>query len=198
MKAKARLVRQGLRAAGALLLAVAGNAWCCGLEDPASVASQRGMMNLAFPQSAYVRTAIWQAQLAGELPPSDALQRDGLTPQARGALQRMRANVLLQRLAARLSALPEAADAPSLAIVLMGPMLWSRLEAFDGKVQAQVHVAGPEPGDLVLVTDTPGLEAIAVGGMDFARAAELGVLRLYGPAAQLDLLQLRLTSGIAK
>ena len=80
----------------------------------------------------------------------------------------------------------------------MGPMLWSRLEAFDGKVQAQIHVAGPEPGDLVLVTDTPGLEAIAVGGMDFARAAELGVLRLYGPAAQLDLLQLRLTRASVK
>jgi len=136
--------------------------------------------------------------LAGELPRDDALRRDALTPQARGALQRMRANVLLQRLAARLSAPPEAANAPSLAIVLMGPMLWSRFEALDGEVQVQVHVAGPEPGDLVLVTDTPGLEAIAAGGMDFARAAELGVLRLYGPAAQLDLLQLRLTPGIPK
>jgi glutathione S-transferase len=194
----ARPVRQGQSAAGALLLAAAGSAWCCGLEDPASVAAQRGMMNLAFPQSAHVRTAIWQAQLAGELPRDDALRRDALTPQARGALQRMRANVLLQRLAARLSAPPEAANAPSLAIVLMGPMLWSRFEALDGEVQVQVHVAGPEPGDLVLVTDTPGLEAIAAGGMDFARAAELGVLRLYGPAAQLDLLQLRLTPGIPK
>jgi hypothetical protein len=194
----ARPVRQGQRAAGALLLAVAGSAWCCGLEDPASVAAQRGMMNLAFPHSAHVRTAIWQAQLAGELPPGDTPQHDALTPQARGALQRMRADVLLQRLAARLSVLPEVADAPSLAIVLMGPMLWSRLEAHDGRVQAQVHVAGPEPGDLVLVTDTPGLEAIAAGGMDFARAAELGVLRLYGPAAQLDLLQRRLMSGATK
>jgi hypothetical protein len=185
-------------AVGALALAAAGAAWPCGFEDPNSVASQRGMMNLAFPQSAYVRTAIWQAQMAGDLPHDTLAERDELTPQARGALQRMRASVLLQRLASRLTALADAAEAPSLAIVLMGQMLWSRLETHDGKVQAQVHVAGPEPGDLVLVTDTPGLEAIAAGGMDFARAAELGVARLYGPAAQLDLLQLRLTAGVPK
>jgi hypothetical protein len=185
-------------AVGALALAAAGAAWPCGFEDPNSVASQRGMMNLAFPQSAYVRTAIWQAQMAGDLPHDTLAERDELTPQARGALQRMRASVLLQRLASRLTALADAAEAPSLAIVLMGQILWSRLETHDGKVQAQVHVAGPEPGDLVLVTDTPGLEAIAAGGMDFARAAELGVARLYGPAAQLDLLQLRLTAGVPK
>ena len=45
-----------------LALAAAGVAQACGLENPESVAGQRGLMNLAFPNSAWVSTAVWQAQ----------------------------------------------------------------------------------------------------------------------------------------
>ena len=48
----------------------------------------------------------------------------------------------------------------------------------------QIHVGGPETGDVVLVTDTPAIEAIVGAGMRFARAQELGLVRLYGSAAQ--------------
>ena len=61
-------------AVACLALTAAGTAQPCGLEDPSSVAGQRGIMNLAFPKSAWVSTAVWQAQKAGDLPP-DALDR---------------------------------------------------------------------------------------------------------------------------
>ena len=169
----------------ALLLAAAGSAWACGLENPYSVASQRGMMNLAYPQSAWVRTAIWQAQMEGELPRDPAPRSADFTPQGVAALQLMRATGLLQLLARRLGTQPYAAQPPALSVVLMGPMLWTRMEPqAGGGWQARVHVAGPEAGDVVIVTDTPAVEAVAVAGMGFERAIELGLVRLYGPEPQ--------------
>ena len=47
-------------------------------------------------------------------------------------------------------------------------------------MRAQFHVVGPEPGDVVAVTDVAVIEAIAEGTLDVAGAAEQGLLRLYG------------------
>lgn len=172
-------------------LAAAGAVWPCGFEDPSSVAGQRGVMNLAFPNSAWVSTAVWQAQKAGDLPPDALARRDDLTPQARASLQLMRATWLIKSLAKRLDVPPGAADRPAIAVVLMGPMLWSRVEPRDGAIaaRAQIHVSGPERGDVVLVTDTPAIEAIVGAGMRFERAQELGVARLYGSPAQVGAVQ---------
>ena len=67
-----------------LALAAAGAARPCGFEDPSSVAGQRGIMNLAFPKSAWVSTGVWQAQKAGDLPP-DALAQSAMTSRRRRA-----------------------------------------------------------------------------------------------------------------
>ena len=45
------------------------------------------------------------------------------------------------------------------------------------------------PGDVVLVTDTAAVEAIVGAGMRFERAQELGLVRLYGSAAQVSAVQ---------
>jgi hypothetical protein len=98
----------------------------------------------------------------------------------------MRVTALLKSLAKRLDAAPGDTVRPAIAVVLMGPMLWSRVEPRDGAIAArtQIHVDGPEPGDVVLVTDTPAIEAIVGARMRFERAQELGLVRLYGSAAQ--------------
>lgn len=49
-------------------------------------------------------------------------------------------------------------------------------------------------GDVVLVTDTPVIEAIASGSLGFERALEIGVVRLYGPASRVASLQSWLTA----
>ena len=54
----------GRRAIAALALACAATgsaALACGLEDPTSAATQRGVLALAYPQSPQVGTAVWQA-----------------------------------------------------------------------------------------------------------------------------------------
>ena len=180
-------------AACALALAASGAAWSCGFDNPNSAMVQRGMMNLAFPKSAYVRTAIWQAQLAGELPRDALAGRDDLAPQASGTLRLMHATLLIKRLAGQLGAVPDAAGTPSVALVLLGPMLWSRLEPQGGSLQARVHVNGAQPGDVVLVTDTPVVEAIVEGSLRFEQAIERGLVRLYGSQQRID----RLTTWLA-
>jgi len=109
----------------------------------------------------------------------------------------MRATWLLKNLAKRLDVAPGAANRPAIAVVLMGPMLWSRVEPRDGAIaaRAQVHVSGPEPGDVVLVTDTPAIEAIVGAGMRFERAQQLGLVRLYGSVAQVGAAQAWLGSA---
>jgi hypothetical protein len=95
----------------------------------------------------------------------------------------------------RKTLLAAAAEHPAVAVVLMGPMLWSRIEPQNGGTQVRTHVSGPVTGDVVLVTDTPALEALVGAGMGFEQALELGLVRLYGPAAQVAAAQAWLGSA---
>jgi hypothetical protein len=158
-------------------------ATACGLEDPNSIAVLRGSLQLAYPQALHVGTAVWQAQMAGTLPRDAFAQREDLSPEARGRLRLVKANALLGKLAARLDAGTRGPH-PGITVVLVGPVLWSRFEPGDGRVRAQVHVAGPEQGDVVVVTDLAAIEAIAEGQLDVAQAIEMGVMRLYGSPAE--------------
>jgi len=137
---------------------------------------------MAYPESLHVGTAVWQAQLAGRLPRDPLAQRGDLTPEARATLRLIKANASLGQLALRMSGASSVPERPNLAIVLLGPVLWSRFEAGSGSIRPSVHVQGPEGGDVVVVTDVAVVEAIAGGGLGFAEAIDLGVVRLYGPA----------------
>jgi len=167
---------------GAALFAGAAAASGCGFEDPNSLGMRRGALNLAYPESLHVGTAVWQAQLAGRLPRDPLAQRGDLTPEARATLRLIKANASLGQLALRMSQPSTVTARPNLAVVLLGPVLWSRFEAGSESVRPSVHVQGPEGGDVVLVTDIAVVEAIAGGNLGFAEAIDLGVVRLYGPA----------------
>ena len=167
---------------GLALAAVGGAAYACGLEDPSSIATRRGALNIAYPESLHVGTAVWQAQLAGRLARDPLAQRGDLTPEARATLRLIKANASLGQLALRMSGATTVPARPNLAVVLLGPVLWSRFEAGSGSIRPSVHVQGPEGGDVVVVTDIAVVEAIAGGSLGFAEAIDLGVVRLYGPA----------------
>jgi len=177
-----RLSRFVQLAIGFAIAAMVGAAYACGLEDPNSIATRRGALNMAYPESLHVGTAVWQAQLAGRLPRDPLAQRGDLTPQARATLRLIKANASLGQLALRLSGAATVPARPNLAIVLLGPVLWSRFEAGSGSIRPSVHVQGPEGGDVVVVTDIAVVEAMAGGSLGFGEAIELGVVRLYGPA----------------
>jgi hypothetical protein len=143
---------------------------------------RRGALNLAFPESLRVGTAVWQAELDGRLPRDPLAQRGDLAPEVRAAMRQMRTNTVLRRFAAQMAA-PGTAAPPDFAVVLLGPVMWTRFEAGDGKVNPILHVEGPEQGDVVLVTDLAAVDAITRGSLTFAAALDLGVMRLYGSPA---------------
>ncbi len=169
---------------GAALVAVSGAAWPCGLHDASSLAALRGFLNVAYPNSLYVGTAIWQAQLAGALPRDDLAPQDDLTPETRGMMRLVQVNALIRALAVQLGSAGAARARPPVSVVMVGPVLWSRLEPQGETVLAKIHVAGPQQGDVVIVTDTPVLRALVNGEMAFAKALDVGLVRLYGEQAK--------------
>ena len=167
----------------AVAAAVAGSPTvrACGYHDPS--AYNVGMLNWAYPDALHVRTAVWMAQRDGFLAPAESPPAvDAASSQAR--LQQM---MRLREMQARLDALRAALDAaaagrlpPAFAVVLIGPMLWTRFEADDGGVRMASHSQGPAPDDVVVVTDAPVLVALVDGSLTFRSAHARGLAKLYG------------------
>lgn len=145
----------------------------CGYHDPRTIAF--GALNLSFPKALYVRTAVWMAENAGLLPPRD--------PQA--ALNMFgfhSASADLRKLATRMSAGEMEREPVSIAVVLIDSMLWTRFVATAEGYVAEVHVEGPQAGDVVVVTDAKVIRAFVNRSMGAVAAETHGLIRLYGPA----------------
>lgn len=164
---------------GALILAAgfAGGsvtALACGFEDPKSANIARGVLNWAFPNSLYVRSAVWRAQLDGVIP------KDEMTSAAKALLG---FDLAVKKLAALGEGLAKARadqDAPAFSAVLIGPMLWAHFEPTETGFQMTTHATGPNAGDVVIVTDAPALAALMDGQIAARAARDLGLIRLYG------------------
>lgn len=169
-------IRHGLAIVAASL--ASGAALACGFHEGTAVG--QGMLNLAFPNALYVRTAVWQAQQAARLPRTDDAQSAGLAPEARSVLGLLRSSLWLRRLGARLDGAPAGPPRPGIALVLLGPVLWARFEAHDGAVRTTIHADGPAPADAVIVTELAVVQALVDGRLAFEDAVVLGVARLYG------------------
>jgi hypothetical protein len=168
--------------AAALALAVATPAPACGYHDPSSVAL--GMLNLAYPDSLHVRTAVWTAQLEGTLDRAEPTIVGSASPDElfRRTLRLRQTLARLDALRGQIDAALDGAPPPAFSIVLIGPMLWSRFEAQDGALKLSAHSTGPDSGDVVIVTDEPVVAALLEGRISPPEARERGLLRVYGEA----------------
>lgn len=176
--------RSALAVLGAtMVLAVAPAAQARGDHDPSS--TNLGMLHWACPDALHLRTAVWRVQRDGFLAPVESLQAvDPASSQAR--LQQM---MRLRDTQVRLDALRVALDGtaaggtlPPSAVVLIGPMLWARFERADGAFVMASHVAGPAPGDVVIVTDEAVVAALVDGRLTPLAARERGLVKFYGDA----------------
>ena len=166
-----------VRCAALSSLVLTAPALACGFHGDAAV----GALNTAYPDALWVRTAVWQAQLDGVLPRAAAATTDD--PFASRVALARRYRAASDRFAALREDLAEGGAKqrpPSFTVLLMGPMLWSRFEPTGDGYRLQVHAERAAPGDVVLITDEPVLEALADGRMRFSRALDLGLVRLYG------------------
>jgi hypothetical protein len=165
-------------------LAVASTAaMSCGFEDPSSVSSVRGMLNFIYPKSLYVVSAVWRAQA------ENIISRDDRPAAVKALLGYQQAVAKLGFLRDRLAAVSDDRRKPAFAIMLIGPVLWTRFEPNDDGLKMTPHAGGPAPGDVVVVTDEPVIAALVEGRLTAAAAGELGLLRYYGAAEAVSAVQ---------
>ena len=101
---------------------------------------------------------------------------------------------LLSKLGVRL-ARQAPAGMPPLSIVLLEPMLWSRIAIEKGKPRLSIHVGGPTQGDVVAVTEDPVVAALTEGTLSAREAVSLGLIRFYGSAPSLEAARICLGVG---
>ena len=165
---------------GAMLIASmcdSHSALACGFEDPSGVVFQQGALSLSYPKALYVLGALTQAQLDRTIEAEPAAPANYL-------LGFIKATRMLQRFGEALQDQPSEDNEFAFALVLIEPMLWTRFSIRDGHVATSVHVNGPQPGDLVVVTAEAALRLIVDRRMTANRAEELGLIRIYGDASK--------------
>ncbi len=155
------------------LVFAATAAFACGYHNPSDIA--RGTMNFIYPKSLYVRTAVWQAQNSGLLPPRPRRAVKDLF-----AYQRATAG--LQKLGTTLGSAPNRQF--GFTVVLLDSMLWTRYAAGDEGFDVSVHVGGPGKNEAVLVTEGAVVRALNAGVITYDVAVSQGLIRLYGPEEQ--------------
>lgn len=153
----------------------------CGFHDQPSML--RGMMNWVYPDSLHVSTAVWRAQSAGRLAVDELAQREDLAPDARNRLGYVKVTFQLRMLKSVLAEARGRQGEPNLAVLLLGPMLWSRFEVDGNDIELTVHADGPAQGDVIVVTEAAVIEGLVHGRMTGREAIGLGLVRFYGNAA---------------
>jgi hypothetical protein len=169
-------------AAGLLAAALAGPGWGCALEGDDGVLL-RSAMNVAYPQALNVLGAVSSARRSGRIDRWRGL--DEPTGAAEKRAEHARIAASLGQLRARLAAATPA-GAPALSIVLVEPMLWSRLVTRGARLDLAVHVSGPVRGDVVVVTDEPVIASLNDGRLTAGDALALDLVRLYGRPVQVE------------
>ncbi len=91
----------------------------------------------------------------------------------------------LEQFGEMLRAAPSGISQPSVSLVLVEPMLWTRFELSPQGIQTSVHVSGAKRGELVLVSGEAVIGEIAARRLTIGQATERGLMRFYGPAPQI-------------
>lgn len=164
-------------AAGLMAATPARESVACGYHDPQQVS--RGFLNWTYPDSLHVLGAISMEIAARRLPPPD-IEDSG--PDLFGKKYRAAA-AMLEQLGTILG--ESGASLPPVSLVLVEPMLWARFESAPQRINTRVHVSGPQPGDLILVSGEVVVREIVARRLTLDEAHARGLLRLYGSDGQL-------------
>jgi len=170
-----RLFPSSVVGALSFMVAVPLSASACGFHDPNSILLQRGVLNLTYPKALYVQGGISAAVRAGLLRPEEPVRRGDLTAFHRTA-------AVVNRWARRMDGAAPAET--SFSMVLLGPMLWTTLQAKPAGYRVSTHAKGPMPDTPVIITDIPVLKALLSGEVSAQTAARRNLIRFYGPPTQ--------------
>lgn len=125
------------------------------------------------PKSLAVAFALSDAVASG------VVSRAAIAPIEPGPKGYWRAAGRIQSLERRLAATPETLIlAPKISVLFIDSQLWSRLAASAGGYDIEMHVAGPAPGDVVVVTNETVLASVLDGALAPQAALDLGVIAI--------------------
>ena len=142
----------------------------CGYHDDVFIA--RGVLNWTYPDALHVIGAISAAVI------EKRLLHEPVAPSLFGSEYRA-AVKSLEQLAGLLRATGSAPPL-SFSLVLVESMLWTRFENDRGELHTQLHVGGPQAGDLILISGEDVIRTVGSGGLSIGEAHDRGLVRLYG------------------
>jgi hypothetical protein len=159
--------------AALLVLSSASGSRACGFHDDVSIA--RGFLNWSYPDALHVIGAISAATQAQRLTHREIPATDPFGSHYRATVKS------LEGFAKIVGAGLDETPSLSFSLILLEPMLWTHFDAGSHGLRAQVHVTGPEPDEVVLVSGQDVIFAIANEGLRVGEALKLGLIRAYGP-----------------
>ena len=163
-----------------MISTVSAGVSACGFHTSQTIA--KTMLNLHYPDALHVDGAVWSAQQAGLLPLDlKRFQATGSERKILDARAYHETQKALYALGASFEQVSPQVARPGVSVVLTQTMLWTHYPAGGG---TKPHLSGPEPGDLVVVSDAPVVRTIADGGLRVTEAMEKGLIRLYGTSEQ--------------
>ncbi len=133
---------------------------------------------LPHPRSLELAVAVHDAARRGRI------DLDTGGPQLEGEAGLQRAGWRLRQLARSLGGF-DGGDA-AIALVLVDISLWARLTPAPLGAQLQLHVAGPEPGDVIAVSSETVLVQLIAGRLSGEDALRQGLLLLEGDPAEVQ------------
>jgi hypothetical protein len=155
--------------ATAALSASSNEGSSCGYHSPVDL--QRGMLNWTYPDALHVSTAVWQGRRAGILPQRAA------NPDLFGY---HKAVAILQHWRTALQDAAAKDPPPAFSVVFIDTMLWSRFAPVDDALEVRIHQNGPQPEDLVVISDEAVIAAVLSGQVQTKDALASGLIRIYG------------------
>lgn len=176
-----KLVRATTVALAASLMAAApvSEGRACGYDSPQTVS--QGFLNWLYPDSLHVVGAISREVAARRLPLANF---DQTGPDLFGRRFKLTATAL-EQFGDMLRVASPGPSQPSVSLVVVEPMLWTRFDQGPNGLRTTIHVSGAQPGDLVLVAGEAVIAEIAARRLTFGQAVERGVVRPYGTAPQI-------------
>jgi hypothetical protein len=161
---------------GALIICSPPGAVACGYHDDVSLA--RGILNWVYPDALHVvgaiAAAVAERRLPAGTPARSALGLLGYHGTVRALEQHG------QQLRMSSGEMPRS----TFSLLLIEPMLWTRFVSDGSDVRTQVHITGPQAGDLVVISGEEVIREIANSRWSIGEAHRLGLIRLYGTEEQ--------------
>ena len=72
-------------------------------------------------------------------------------------------------------------------VLLVDEMMWNRFSMENGHTDLLADISEPQDDDVVIVTETSVIMAIVSASLSIGEAVNMGVLRLYGAPAEVEM-----------